>query len=393
MKKQISVIALVVFIFTACGDLKEHRVIVENHLNFNRKEVVAIACEDLKPVIKGEDMEKVLIYDPQTSQYLVTQLLDNDMDGEVDELLFQAEVKANSISSYLIEYKRNALELKPAISLVTYSRFVPERIDDYAWENDRVAFRTYGPEAERLVKEGEPGGTLSSGIDLWLKRVDYPIIDKWYLNNVQEAGYYHIDHGEGYDPYHVGNSRGTGGTGIWISDSLFISDNFVRYRSICTGPLRTVFELDYAPYSTYNLIEKKRISLDLGSNFSKFEISLTGNLPQDSYSVGIALHEGEGKISINKESGTFLHWEPIDGEYLGEGLVMDPKMVNDAFKIISEVPDQNQLLVTTHAQTDITYYAGFAWTRSRQVKGQADWAKMLQHQAEIIASPFFIHVK
>ena len=28
---------------------------------------------------------------------------------------------------------------------VTYARFVPERSDDFAFENDKVAFRIYGP--------------------------------------------------------------------------------------------------------------------------------------------------------------------------------------------------------------------------------------------------------
>ena len=53
------------------------------------------------------------------------------------------------------------------------SRFVPERKDDFAFENDKVAFRIYGP----ALKDSKE----NSGIDCWLKRVDYPTIDKWYL--------------------------------------------------------------------------------------------------------------------------------------------------------------------------------------------------------------------
>ena len=52
------------------------------------------------------------------------------------------------------------------------ARFVPERKDDFAFENDKVAFRIYGPTL-RDSKE-------NSGVDCWVKRVDYPIIDKWY---------------------------------------------------------------------------------------------------------------------------------------------------------------------------------------------------------------------
>ena len=54
----------------------------------------------------------------------------------------------------------------------THCRFVPERLDDFAWENVKIAFRAYGLAARDR--------TENSGIDCWLKRVDYPIIDKWY---------------------------------------------------------------------------------------------------------------------------------------------------------------------------------------------------------------------
>ncbi|QBG48089.1 DUF4861 domain-containing protein [Verrucomicrobia bacterium S94] len=47
----------------------------------------------------------------------------------------------------------------------TFCRYVPERADDFVWENDKAAFRMYGP---TFLK-----GKEDSGIDCWLKRVDY----------------------------------------------------------------------------------------------------------------------------------------------------------------------------------------------------------------------------
>ena len=52
-----------------------------------------------------------------------------------------------------------------------FARFVPEREDDFAWENDLVAFRAYGPALRNQV---------DAGTDCWLKRVKYPILNKWY---------------------------------------------------------------------------------------------------------------------------------------------------------------------------------------------------------------------
>ncbi|MFP3822536.1 DUF4861 family protein, partial [Bacillus sp. SIMBA_008] len=76
-------------------------------------------------------------------------------------------VPALSKVTYTILINDNESQKKPVATHTTYARFVPERIDDFAWENERVAFRTYGPEAQRLVDEGKEGGTLSSGIDIW----------------------------------------------------------------------------------------------------------------------------------------------------------------------------------------------------------------------------------
>jgi len=46
---------------------------------------------------------------------------------------------------------------------------------NFAWENDKVAFRTYGPEAPASDKMADlRDGTLTAGIDCWMKRVDYP---------------------------------------------------------------------------------------------------------------------------------------------------------------------------------------------------------------------------
>ena len=96
---------------------------------------------------------------------------------------------------------------------MAFGRFVPEREDDFAWENDKVAFRIYGPNS------GGKGPV--SGVDAWFKKVDYSIVDKWYAEQLQGKSY-HVDHGEGHDIYHVGPSRGVGGTAIWVDGVAYL---------------------------------------------------------------------------------------------------------------------------------------------------------------------------
>jgi hypothetical protein len=76
------------------------------------------------------------------------------------------------------------------------ARFVPQAFDDVAWENDRIAFRVYGPALEKEQKTG-------SGIDVWVKSTHQLVIDRWYKSDD-----YRRDHGEGLDFYSVGEGRG-----------------------------------------------------------------------------------------------------------------------------------------------------------------------------------------
>lgn len=366
-------------------------VTVTNGLGFGRNEVVAISKKDLTALLKITAETAIGVKNQATGQWETIQWIDNDADGTTDELLFMATVKAYGTGQYIIEDAHG--NRAPESKAVAYSRFVPERTDDYTWENDKVAFRTYGPDAQQRAEQKRKNGTLSSGIDLWLKRTPEPVIDKWYAGYKTDPMFYHKDRGEGYDPYHVGASRGTGGTGVWIKDSLQVSKNFTGCKTIAAGPLRTVFELYYAPYSENVITETKRISLDLGSNFSKFEISYASQKPLPNYAVGITLHENKGKTTIVTNKGYFAHHETIDGAYLGEGLVFVPAVVENAFQNKSKTKDQSNLVVLTKPSGSVTYYAGFAWEKGGQAKNADEWEALLRRQAEIMESPLTVKIE
>ena len=392
-KLLVIVLSVTVLLFSNCKSTRDViKVTVKNDLDFNRTEVVSIPYNKLYPLLKKHPAKSIRVKHKQSGNVLPLQWVDNNRDSIADdELLFMGDVKAKGLSNYVIVV--DSISEIPVANTQTYCRFVPERFDDFAWENDKVAFRVYGQKAQQEAREGVTGSTLSSGIDLWLKRVNYPIINKWYAGHLKEPGYYHKDRGEGYDPYHVGASRGTGGIGVWANDSLMVSDNFSGYRVIATGPLRTVFELDYYPWGDYVVHETKRVSLDAGSNFSKFELSLTVDMPVPNFTIGISLHDNKGGIRLEKAKGWFRHWEAIDDSFLGEGIVIDPSYTSDAFANVSKMPDQSNLLVLAKPAKYLTYYAGFAWTKSGQVTDVADWDALLEKQSLIIAHPLEILVE
>ncbi len=364
---------------------------VKNNLGFPRNEVVAVPVSDLKSFLNKNKETDLRIKDSNGNS-LPVQWIDYDGDGKNEELLFQAIIDAKKTNTYtLFADVKNQV---PESRISTFSRLVPERADDYTWENDKVAFRVYGPKGQKEALAGVKGSTLSSGVDIWLKRTDQPVINKWYRGYLTDPMYYHKDtRGEGYDPYYVGDSRGTGGIGIWMNDKLQVSQNFVTSKTIAEGPLRTVFELTYSPWSEFGVKETKRISLDLGSHFSKFESQLEVQKPVPNYTVGISLHKNEGLTKLNDRSGYYLHWEKIDDAFVGEGVVVNPGIVEKSVAFKSETPDQSNLLIVTKPQKKLTYYAGFAWQKAGEVQTQEDWEKMLQKQARIMANPLSVKIK
>ena len=318
---------------------------------------------------------------------LPSQELDEDGDGKPDEIIFQATLKPKETQTVSID--RTEKTNDTTTTLRTYARFVPERIDDYAWENDRVAFRTYGPEAQRLVDENQPGGTLSSGIDCWLKRVDYPIINKWYKKG-ETGGTYHHDDGEGLDNYHVGASRGNGGIGVWKNDSLYVSKNFTTYKRLANGPLRTVFELTYAPWKVDDITvnETKRITIDLGTQMSKVEVRFSTTAPLPNVTIGITLHDKKGDTKTDSIQGWTGYWEPLDDSYLGTGVIINPEDVIRFQEFRTEKKDLSHLYVVAKPiDGKVIYYNGFGWKKAGRFDTFEKWTAYLTEMSQRLASP------
>lgn len=363
---------------------------VRNRLAVARPiETVSLPAVRLASLIKTYGADNLLVRDAGGA-VLVSQALDNDADGQADELLFQTALAANETRKFTVSGAADGTAQRPKSPYSTFSRFVPERIDDYAWENERVAFRTYGPVAQQLTEAGRKDGTLTSGMDCWLKRVSYPVIDKWYAGYKTDPSYYHHDRGEGYDPYHVGDSRGCGGTGIWDEGRLWVSKNFVSYKTLATGPIRTVFELTYAPWRANGrpVTERKRISLDVGSNLTRYEDYCSSPQALPNFVVGITLHEKKGAVQTDQKAGWFRYWEPVDDAEIGTGLVLDPRSVTEVRDYRVEQPDLSNLLVFMRPATGpFVFYAGFGWTKSGQFRTPQEWDVYLAQFAQRLASP------
>ncbi len=360
---------------------------IENTLDLARtNEIISISLVD----IEIQTDTGIMVRDEQSGDLLQTQLMDTNKDGKYDVILFQPELKSLETKKYTFLRRKNN---KDRLECTTFARFVPERMDDFAWENDKVAFRVYGPKAQQMVENGTPGGIISSGVDCWLKRVKYPIIDKWYHNALELGKSYHEDWGEGLDNYHVGPSRGCGGTGVWDGKKLFTSKNYVAYELKANGPLRSSFTLDYADWNAgeKTVKEKKDISIDLGSNFTDYTLHVYGT---DTITVGITLHDKKGKTSFDEKSAWFNYTTPYFGEVLSTSIVINPLYYAGHQIVKSDVEDESHLFVHLKVvENKVHYKAGFFWSKSSQFMNQKDWEKHLTETSIRIKNPLLVKIK
>ena len=258
--------------------------------------------------------------------------------------------------------------------VATYCRFVPERMDDFAWENDRVAFRVYGPECQQLAEQGDPAGLISSGIDCWLKRVDYPIIDKWYLKSAS-GGSYHIDDGEGLDNFHVGQSRGCGGTAILSDGEFIVSQNFSEWEVIENSASQSIFRLKYKPVIVKGkpVTETNTFTIKKGNNYFRCDVAFESELPIDTLAIGITLHDNKG-VTNSSPDGWVTYWEPIDDSEIGMAAFTHKKYRLGSLKIENkgEALDHIWLFVKP-INNKATYYAGFGWKKSGHFTSAKAW--------------------
>ncbi len=388
--KLVKIILLSGILIIASCKTDTKTITITNNLDIERSfETVEITKSHLN--LQEEDNLYDYVLQDKDGVQQVVQYEDTNGDGSVDYMLFQPKIAAKSSVTYTIIHILNA-EL-PERKETCYSRFVPERTDDYAWENDKVAFRVFGPIAQKMFEGGVEGGTLSSGVDCWLKKVDYPIINKWYKKHTEGTGSYHEDTGEGLDNFHVGVSRGCGGIAIKKDSTYNISKNFINYKTLMTGPIRTSFYLEYEDWDVNGTLikESRIITLDAGNNLSKFEIRIEG---ANEISAGLTLHEKDGEITLNLENNWVSYWEPHGDSELGTAIITLPESLIDFDKYeVNQKDMSNAYLNLKLDNNKVIYYAGFGWKKSKQFQTKIEWNNYLNSFSKRLQSPLELIIR
>ena len=131
---------------------------VSNTLDFARQEMVEVVLDDSLCSV----VEPMVLLDAEGKEVAYQKTYDGKM-------VFVADVPANGSSDYTLHFGKTP----SPIATVATGAVYPNRVDDIAWENDRIAFRAYGPALQA-------SGEKAYGYDVWVKRVEEPVVDVRY---------------------------------------------------------------------------------------------------------------------------------------------------------------------------------------------------------------------
>ncbi len=408
-------------------------VVVNNPTDAQRQELVEVNISDVKAKLAGiaPKKDEAYIVKNKRGQQIGSQITH---DGK---LLIDASIRPHGSATYYISIG------KPYPQKVwTTGALYKMRKDDIAWENDRCAYRVYGPALQRT-------GERSFGTDIWVKNTPDTVVYERYIKDMQgningdkvdekvkseerkmknltgaalEAQKakikalkavsreidvttsFHLDHGNGLDPYRVGATLGLGAPGLMVGKDLVLPYCYKTYKILDNGPLRFTVELAYNPSTIgdqKNVVEHRIISLDKGSNFNKMTVWYDGLTHPTDFATGFPIHEEDTETkTFAKDYVSYA--DPTDNQEVNNSQVyvgvLFPNGVDNTYY---QVFDKKHDGATGHALglklglkdgERYSYYFGAAWSKY-DVKSYNEWQLRIKEYLEALQKPLEVTLK
>lgn len=259
-----------------------------------------------------------------------------------------------------------------AVQPKVYGRYVPERKDDFAWENEFAAWRMYGP----ALKAENP----SNGVDLWLKASPELIVDSFYYREHVLGLPYHINYGKGLDCYKVGHTCGAGGLIVLANDTTYIGGPYDRWTILEQTPERFVFRLEYDSLlvAGHILQESITITAEAGEPMNRADVVLTGNYDGELLvGGGIYMHDTIDHFEVYEELGTVYYEEDALSDKTAAKMNYDFNGSTSQGRIyltvrtpdatVTDIQDGNLIAVKDYQLGDtLTYFFGATWSEWKE---------------------------
>ena len=399
--KKIFLYSFAAVLFSACTP-SEVKVAVDNTSDLPRtNEIVTLNAEE----VAAFDSFVILNAAGEEVPYQIT--YDN-------LLIFPASVAANTTEIYTVKAGTPA---QPFATQAT-GKIYPERVDDIAWENDRIAFRAYGPALQA-------SGERAFGMDVWVKSVPEMVVDYRYnteLNSesrakiaelsktdpaaakeLAESISYHIDHGNGLDYYKVGPTLGAGTSALMDAQgNILYPYCYKEIEILDNGPLRFTVKLVYHPTQIGNeqATETRVITLDAGTQLNRFAVSFDGLTQTTPVVTGIVLHDNGKNYIADAEAGYIAYADPVDpvnGQiFLGAAFPVSPKSAAPIFFGKKEAAERDAFghiaAISDYVPgSEYVYYTGAGWSKYG-FENQEAWIDYMSNAAACLRAPMNVTI-
>ena len=405
-------------------------IVVNNPTDAQRQELVELSMSDVKAKLAGIAPKKgeAYIVKNKRGQQIGSQITH---DGK---LLIDASVRPHGSATYYISVGK-PYQQKVWATGALYKI----RKDDLAWENDRCAYRIYGPALQR-------SGERSFGTDIWVKNTSDTVVYNRYRKDIngnidgdkvdarikkeesklksltggtlekQKAlikalkeksreidltTSFHLDHGDGLDPYRVGATLGIGAPSLMVGKDQVLPYCYKDYKILDNGPLRFTVELTYNPSTVGDMegvVEHRIISLDKGSNFNKMTVWYEGLTHPTDFATGFPIHEEDTETkTFAKDYVSYA--DPTDNVEVNNsqvyvGVLFPYGIDNTYYQLFDKKRDG----ATGHALglkrglkngERYSYYFGAAWSKY-DVRSYNEWQLRIKEYLEALKTPLRI---
>lgn len=369
-----SIIVIIAMVFVGCQ--KPLTLVITNPSLQERNNTLAeIEFEQLG--VSVEELQNMRLVDEQNNEVFY-------------QVMYYGQAEPQSIV-FMVDNIRGGLQREfhfknktpQAVPVLCTAQFVPERKDDFAWENDQAAYRMYGP----ALADENP----SNGVDLWLKCTDKAIVAQFYDDDLNHNKPYHVNYGEGLDCYKVAHTLGCGGIAPYENGQLHVLDHYLSYEILEASGLRVMFRLTYPTHII-------TITSDASALLNKAELQVLQDVYADSLSnvatwaAGIYLHDTMDNVSFSQQGGWAAYAENAvsdGGEPQGRNYCAI--YVPQAKEIKTE---DGHLLALTDISSNqtLTYWFGGGWSQWRYAT-DAEWFSAVSHFAHNALLPLQVTVK
>ena len=343
MRKKVFIFAFLTLCFLSAS---AQTITISNPTSEQRSEIISIDAAELGiEVGKGVIVRDVSIIERPTQW---------THDGK---LLMEVHVRPNSKTSFTIQPGTPA-----AFRSWVDGRQYPERLDDIAFENDRIGFRIYGP---TLQKKGEKG----FGYDLWVKRTTEFVLGELYRNDPRLS--FHLDYGKGVDCFAVGPTLGCGAPAMLQNGEICFPWCYETYKILDKGPLRFSVQIDF-PKTVDGITEHRILSIDKGSNFVESTVWYNGLKQSTDVLAGFPIRPA-GAETLVKGNGYIQYADPTIEPDRYQTQVYVALLFPDQ-QVDIDVVQQHGVGIMRHYTSNqrFHYYIGAAWSEF-DVRSQGEW--------------------